>query len=54
MIAFAVHESGRREVIGTEIAPSETEAGCPAFLRKLRPGGLAGVRLCASDDYLAL
>jgi hypothetical protein len=28
LVAFAVHESGRREVIGIEIAESETEAGC--------------------------
>jgi putative transposase len=31
MVAFAVHESGRREVIGIEIAESETEAGWAAF-----------------------
>jgi transposase-like protein len=38
MVAFAVHSSGRREVIGIEIAESETEAGWAAFLRELRPG----------------
>ncbi len=54
MVAFAVHESGRREVIGIEIAPSETEAGWAAFLRELRARGLEGVRLCASDDHLGL
>jgi transposase-like protein len=45
MVAFAVHESGRREVIGIEIAESETEAGWAAFLRELRARGLEGVRL---------
>ncbi|MGV1050480.1 MAG: IS256 family transposase [Solirubrobacterales bacterium] len=54
MVAFAVHESGRREVIGIEIAESETEAGWAAFLRELRARGLGGVRLCVSDDHLGL
>ncbi|MBS1893249.1 MAG: IS256 family transposase [Actinobacteria bacterium] len=54
MVAFAVHESGRREVIGIEIAASETEAGWAAFLRELRARGLGGVKLCVSDDHLGL
>jgi putative transposase len=54
MLAFAVHESGRREVIGIEIAESETEAGWAAFLRELRARGLEGVRLAVSDDHLGL
>jgi hypothetical protein len=47
-VAFAVHESGRREVIGIEIAESETEAGWAAFLRELVARGLEGVRLAVS------
>ncbi len=54
MVAFAVHESGRREVIGIEIAESETEAGWAAFLRELVARGLEGVRLAVSDDHLGL
>ena len=54
MVAFAVHSSGRREVIGIEIAESETEAGWAAFLRELRTRGLGGVRLAVSDDHLGL
>ena len=54
MVAFAVHESGRREVIGIEIAESETEAGWAAFLRELVARGLGGVRLAVSDDHLGL
>lgn len=54
MVAFAVHSSGRREVIGIEIAESETEAGWAAFLRELRARGLSGVRLAVSDDHLGL
>jgi transposase-like protein len=54
MVAFAVHESGWREVIGIEIAESETEAGWAAFLRELVARGLEGVRLAVSDDHLGL
>jgi putative transposase len=54
MVAFAVHASGRREVIGIEIAESETEAGWAAFLRELVARGLEGVRLAVSDDHLGL
>jgi len=54
MVAFAVHESGRREMIGIEIAESETEAGWAAFPRELRARGLGGVRLAVSDDHLGL
>lgn len=54
MVAFAVHESGRREVIGIEIAESETEAGWAAFLRELVARGLEGVKLAVSDDHLGL
>ena len=54
MVAFAVHESGRREVIGIEIAESETEAGWAAFLRELVARGLQRTRLCVSDDHLGL
>jgi len=54
MVAFAVHESGRREVIGIEIAESETEAGWAAFLRELVARGLEGVRIAVSDDHLGL
>jgi len=54
MVAFAVHDTGRREVIGIEIAESETEAGWAAFLRDLRARGLEGVRLAVSDDHLGL
>lgn len=54
MVAFAVHESGRREVIGLQTAETETEAGWAAFLRDLRARGLDGVKLAVSDDHLGL
>jgi len=49
VIAYAVHESGRREVIGLDVGECETESFWPEFLRSLRARGLAGVRLCVSD-----
>jgi transposase-like protein len=54
VIAYAVHETGRREVIGLDIGEIETEAYWVAFLRSLRERGLAGVRLCVSDEHLGL
>jgi len=54
VIAYAVHESGRREVIGLDIGEIETEAYWVAFLRSLRERGLTGVRLCVSDEHLGL
>jgi transposase-like protein len=54
VIAYSVHETGRREVIGLDIGEIETEAYWVAFLRSLRERGLSGVRLCASDEHLGL
>jgi putative transposase len=56
VIAYSVHESGRREVIGLDIGETETEteAFWVAFLRSLRERGLKGVQLCVSDEHLGL
>ena len=54
MVAYAVHESGRREVIGIDLGETETEAFWIEFLRGLRARGLAGVRLCVSDQHEGL
>jgi putative transposase len=54
VIAYSVHETGRREVIGLDIGETETEAFWVAFLRSLRERGLTGVRLCVSDEHLGL
>ena len=54
VIAYSVHETGRREVIGLDIGEVETEAFWVAFLRSLRERGLTGVRLCVSDEHLGL
>jgi len=54
VIAYSVHETGRREVIGLDIGEIETEAFWVAFLRSLRERGLTGVRVCVSDEHLGL
>jgi putative transposase len=44
VIAYGVHESGRREVLGLDVGEAETEAFWREFLRGLRARGLSGVR----------
>ena len=54
VIAYGVHESGRREVLGIDVGEAETEAFWREFLRGLRARGLTGVRLCISDAHQGL
>jgi putative transposase len=54
VIAYGVHESGRREVIGIDVGEAETEAFWREFLRSLRARGLAGVQLAISDAHEGL
>jgi putative transposase len=54
VIAYGVHHSGRREVIGLDVGEAETEAFWRQFLRSLRERGLDGVRLCISDAHVGL
>jgi putative transposase len=54
VIAYAVHESGVREVLGLDIGEVESEAFWTEFLRSLRARGLQGVRLCLSDHHEGL
>jgi len=54
VIAYGVHETGRREVIGLDVGEAETEAFWREFLRSLRSRGLAGVQLCVSDAHEGL
>lgn len=54
VIAYGVHESGRREVIGLDVGQVESEAFWREFLRSLRRRGLDGVRLCVSDAHEGL
>jgi transposase-like protein len=54
VLAYAVHESGYREVIGLDVGECETEAFWRAFLRSLVERGLAGVELVVSDAHAGL
>ena len=54
VVAYAVHETGRREVIGIDLGEVESEAFWLEFLRSLRQRGLVGVRLAVSDDHEGL
>ncbi|MBK5117971.1 MAG: IS256 family transposase [Thermoleophilia bacterium] len=54
VVAYAVHDSGRREVIGIDIGEVETEAFWVEFLRDLVGRGLGGVRLAISDEHQGL
>jgi hypothetical protein len=51
VIAYAVHDSGVREVIGLDLGEVESEAFWVEFLRSLRARGLQGVRLAVSDQH---
>jgi putative transposase len=54
VLAYGVHESGYREVIGLDIGEAETEAFWRAFLRSLVKRGLTGVQLVVSDAHAGL
>lgn len=54
LVAYGVHETGRREVIGLAVGEVESEAEWRAFLRSLVARGLAGVRLAISDAHPGL
>jgi transposase-like protein len=54
VIAYAVHESGVREVLGIDVGEAETEAFWTEFLFSLKARGLRGVRLCVSDAHQGL
>jgi putative transposase len=54
VVAYGVHESGRREVIGIDVGEAESEAFWREFLRSLVARGLSGVCLCVSDAHQGL
>jgi putative transposase len=54
VLAYAVHESGYREVIGLDVGEAETEAFCRSFVRGLVERGLTGVQLVVSDAHTGL
>src|SRR3954447_14693597 len=54
VIAHAVHETGRREIIGLDVGAAETESFWRDFLRSLVTRGLVGVELAISDAHPGL
>ena len=54
VLAYGVHESGYREVIGLDVGECKTEAFWRSFLRSLVERGLAGVQLVVSDAHAGL
>jgi putative transposase len=54
VLAYGVHESGYREVIGLDVGEAETEAFWRSFLRSLVERGLGGVELVVSDAHAGL
>jgi transposase-like protein len=54
IVAVAVNEDGRREVLGIATGLSEAEAFWVNFLRSLADRGLRGVKLVIADDHKGL
>jgi putative transposase len=54
VVAYAVHETGVREVIGLDIGEVESGSFWVEFLRGLKKRGLGGVRLAVSDQHEGL
>jgi putative transposase len=54
VVAYAVHETGVREVIGLDVGEVESSAFWTEFLRSLKKRGLDGVRLAISDQHEGL
>ena len=54
VVAYAVHETGIREVIGLDVGEVESGAFWVEFLRSLKKRGLDGVRLAVSDQHEGL
>ncbi|WP_055663553.1 IS256 family transposase [Jannaschia seosinensis] len=54
IVAIAVNEDGKREVLGVATGPSEAETFWTGFLRSLADRGLRGVKLVVADDHKGL
>ena len=53
-VAYAVHESGVREVLGLDVGEVESGSFWVEFLRSLKRRGLSGVKLCVTDQHEGL
>jgi transposase-like protein len=54
VIAYGVHESGRRELLGIDVGAGEMKASWADFLRSLVARGLTGVELVETDAHEGL
>jgi putative transposase len=54
VIAYGVHETGRREILGIDVGAAETEVFWTEFLRSLVARGLQGVQIVVSDAHEGL
>ncbi len=54
IVAVAVNEDGKREVLGVATGPSEAETFWTEFLRSRADRGLRGVKLVIADDHKGL
>ena len=54
VMAYGVHETGRREILGFDVGEAETEAFWREFLKSLIARGLTGVQLVISDAHQGL
>lgn len=54
LIAVGIESSGKRRVLGCDIATSEAEINWRRFLEKLLARGLQGVKLIIADDHAGL
>jgi putative transposase len=54
VIATGVNLEGRREVLGFDVVPAETEEGWSSFFKNLKERGLKGVKLVISDAHKGL
>jgi len=54
VVAYGVHESGIREVIGIDVGEVESGSFWVEFLRGLKRRGLSGVRLAITDQHEGL
>ena len=54
LIVYGVSEDGYREILGVEVADTESEATYHELFRSLKARGLQGVQLVTSDDHPGL
>jgi putative transposase len=54
LIVYGVREDGYREILGVQVADTESEATYHELFRSLKARGLRGVRLVTSDDHPGL